>query len=555
MKILRLRLVSFFLIFCMSFSCVWPAYSVSLLPTLNRRNIFAISAAAIVTMMLIGLFWSSETVSTDLTRESSTDSSRESSRREYSWSEMRQYPSEDSLHRACENNDLDRVKELVRNGADIQQRKRCIKGSMTIPGTPFHKACEVGNIEIVKYLLRKGSNIDSFSGFDNRTEGSRSPLGIACYNGHLDIVKYLIERGANSQCVSNWNKGSLVHEAVHRRGDRRNILRYLLEERGEDPNKRDSLHNIPLGLAEFYRPKIIKILIDNGADILKDSGHMRFEQRLDRWNQYLERESREKRARSDEDMALYARFKRQIEKQKNLQTILDNIADNSRALEDEKEAIKEYIRDEETPVYAKLSAMAILVDSQISGVGIVEQEEVTELMRHIQFNYRFFHDAALQNTVSVALRARAVDHRGRTVFQAAPIYIHDDARLATILSQSGGMFYRRSMSYDEGHTAFRKSFAIFDIKKDEFEIALENAKDSRNKKLFRSLGNTAIVVEDLQKEVMVKDDRNQDKIYPAGFPAGIAVKITDFIGGDYGKSLYFTQRTQVEDKNKEKEKM
>lgn len=79
--------------------------------------------------------------------------------------------------------DLQRVKELVAQGADIH----------TNDDEPLRWAAEGGHTDIVALLLDKGARIHSVKGF---------ALEASCRNGHAKTAALLLARGANPN-VSN----------------------------------------------------------------------------------------------------------------------------------------------------------------------------------------------------------------------------------------------------------------------------------------------------------------------------------------------------------------
>ena len=84
------------------------------------------------------------------------------------------------LYWAAGNGQLDIIKCLVENGADIHAWEdyalRC--------------ACSYGQLDMVKYLIEKGANIHAYN-----DEALRYATG----NGYLEIVEYLIEKGVKPQ--------------------------------------------------------------------------------------------------------------------------------------------------------------------------------------------------------------------------------------------------------------------------------------------------------------------------------------------------------------------
>ena len=86
---------------------------------------------------------------------------------------------EDQLVEACEVGDLETVKQLVEQGADIH----------ACHNRPLRFACANNNLHIVKYLLESGADINTrYGGF----------LDIVCELDFLSMVKYLVTHGAST---------------------------------------------------------------------------------------------------------------------------------------------------------------------------------------------------------------------------------------------------------------------------------------------------------------------------------------------------------------------
>jgi ankyrin repeat protein len=55
----------------------------------------------------------------------------------------------------------------------------------------LHRCASAGNLERVKELVKGGANIEELD------QDGETALLLACYEGHHDIVVYLVEHGAN----------------------------------------------------------------------------------------------------------------------------------------------------------------------------------------------------------------------------------------------------------------------------------------------------------------------------------------------------------------------
>lgn len=108
---------------------------------------------------------------------------------------------------ACENNDVETVKRLIKEGVNPHQleeaglRKAVYKGAIDVvkyllligcdkyecDSSSFMLAASQGHLEIVKLLYHGNKNVDE----------QQRGLEEAAQHGHIDIVNYLIEIGAN----------------------------------------------------------------------------------------------------------------------------------------------------------------------------------------------------------------------------------------------------------------------------------------------------------------------------------------------------------------------
>lgn len=106
---------------------------------------------------------------------------------------------------------------LIENGANINEKTKLffeegissLANKISIPSsyyltiglTPLHFAVENDNLDMVKLLIKNGAQINSESNVDPRgTNGKLTPLHIACMNSNkpqmMEVVKYLVEHGA-----------------------------------------------------------------------------------------------------------------------------------------------------------------------------------------------------------------------------------------------------------------------------------------------------------------------------------------------------------------------
>ncbi len=137
-----------------------------------------------------------------------------------------------SLHLAAQNGDLDQVKLLFDNGANIEAQDEFGK-------TPILCAVEAGKWSIVEFLLDNGANIN------NETTYQETPLHCAVQEGNLDIVKFLFDRGADIESQNAYDEKPL-HLAI--KAGRLKIVKLLLDQ-GANINAKDKDGKTPLDIA------------------------------------------------------------------------------------------------------------------------------------------------------------------------------------------------------------------------------------------------------------------------------------------------------------------
>ena len=95
---------------------------------------------------------------------------------------------EEELVTSCQMGNLDRVKELVEKGVNIESRYINDWTPYINDWTPMTISANNGHLDIVKYLLQHGADIESKGNTD------WTPLMCAINNVYIDVVKYLISK-------------------------------------------------------------------------------------------------------------------------------------------------------------------------------------------------------------------------------------------------------------------------------------------------------------------------------------------------------------------------
>ncbi len=141
-------------------------------------------------------------------------------------------PPSPPIHKAAQTGDLDKVREFIADGIDVN-----VKNS--IGTTPLYLAVTGGHKEMVELLVVKGADVNA------RNNWGWTPLHSAAARGHRGIVELLLAGGANvnAKRVAGWTP---LHQAAA--GGHVDVARLLIEH-GADVNaaKRDG--STPLDLA------------------------------------------------------------------------------------------------------------------------------------------------------------------------------------------------------------------------------------------------------------------------------------------------------------------
>jgi len=105
------------------------------------------------------------------------------------------------IHEAARNGDVDRIEQLLAQGADLEERDQTQE-------TPLISAALAGQLDTVGSLISKGADVHA------RNDRGLTALHAAAYGGYPKIVRLLIEHGAMVNDAQNPFKITPLHAAA-----------------------------------------------------------------------------------------------------------------------------------------------------------------------------------------------------------------------------------------------------------------------------------------------------------------------------------------------------
>ncbi len=159
---------------------------------------------------------------------------------------------ETAIFKAVQENNLDAVKILIKNGAKINIKGDYFKREL------LGMAASSGNLEMIKLFLKHGANINSLNG------NNATPLINACYRKHPSIVTYLISHGANLKQKNNQGLDALFISVQNKHYECTEILL----KHGANVDTTDMNGYTPLLWAAYDNNlRMVKLLLKNNADV------------------------------------------------------------------------------------------------------------------------------------------------------------------------------------------------------------------------------------------------------------------------------------------------
>lgn len=123
------------------------------------------------------------------------------------------------LARACNNDDLDRVRQC------LKERPEDLNVVDNAWNSPLQIASLEGFANIVRFLLENGAEVDT------RNIETETPLIDAVENGHVEVIKLLLEFGANPRAASK--TGDEAYELVPQDDENYKLIRKLIADAKE----------------------------------------------------------------------------------------------------------------------------------------------------------------------------------------------------------------------------------------------------------------------------------------------------------------------------------
>ncbi|MEZ5288008.1 MAG: ankyrin repeat domain-containing protein [Vicinamibacterales bacterium] len=162
-----------------------------------------------------------------------------------------------SVAQAAAGGDLDRVRQLLRDGADVN----AALGDGT---TALHQAALNGNAAMTEVLAYAGANVRSTTRL-----GGYTALHLASQRGYADVIDALVKGGAdvNNATVTGATPLMLAAASGHVDAVKQLVAHEANLNAAEKANEQTAL----MFAAAFKRPEVVKLLVEIGADVNKTS--------------------------------------------------------------------------------------------------------------------------------------------------------------------------------------------------------------------------------------------------------------------------------------------
>jgi ankyrin repeat protein len=165
------------------------------------------------------------------------------------------------LYDKVEQNDIEAVKNLLAEGADIDEQVE-VGGAGTM--TPLLAACFYRYDDMAKLLISKGADINI------KTATGQTPLMFACYHSE-EIAKLLVSKGAEINVKDGTGAFSICISAIMDGGVSTTLAEFLLS-KGANVDETNTSGPVAgytclMIAARNKKPELVKFLIKNKANV------------------------------------------------------------------------------------------------------------------------------------------------------------------------------------------------------------------------------------------------------------------------------------------------
>lgn len=174
---------------------------------------------------------------------------------------------QNSLMRACDNDNINTVNVLLSNGAKVNEIDNYGQNA-------FHIACNRSNKKIMNLLLKYGANINQI---DNH---GLTPLSHAYYNGDIDTFQFLIKNGADP-VLSRSVEDKKFFDSCYNGWE--SLISFLLSS-GYNLDEKIKIWGVTpiVKVCQYGNEEALKMLLENGANLKvsdqeEESTHMSVE--------------------------------------------------------------------------------------------------------------------------------------------------------------------------------------------------------------------------------------------------------------------------------------
>jgi len=165
------------------------------------------------------------------------------------------------LYDKVEQNDIEAVKKLLAEGADINEQVE-VGGAGTM--TPLLAACFYRYEDMAKLLIAKGADISI------KTATGQTPLMFACYHSE-EIARLLVSKGAEINVKDGTGAFSICISAIMDGSVPITLAEFLLS-KGANVDETNTTGPVAgytslMIVARNKKPDLVKFLIKNGANV------------------------------------------------------------------------------------------------------------------------------------------------------------------------------------------------------------------------------------------------------------------------------------------------